>query len=68
MCVNESIKQIREEKGLSQRQLAEKLKKLNQSQLSKIETGKRKISVPDLIDISDALGVSMSAFMKGEDT
>lgn len=75
MQVYEVIKQKRVESGLSQYQLAEKTKMLNQSQLSKIENGSRSISIDDLFCIAGALGVEASDLIKdnrttkkGEDT
>lgn len=64
MQVNEVIKQKRVESGLSQYQLAEKTKILNQSQLSKIESGCRNISIEDLFCIADALGVEASELIR----
>lgn len=63
MQVNEVIKQKRVESGLSQYQLAEKTKILNQSQLSKIESGCRNISIEDLFCIASALGITASELL-----
>ena len=68
MTVSERIRSAREKRGLSQYQLANKLKNLNQSQLSKIETGKRKICAADLIEISDALEIPVGVLIGEEDT
>lgn len=57
VSVNKRIKQIREKNGLSQYQLADKIPTLSQSQIAKIETGQRRVSVADLISISEALNV-----------
>lgn len=64
MQVNEVIKQKRVESGLSQYQLAERTKLLNQSQVSKIENGSRSISIEDLFCIADALGIEASELIK----
>lgn len=59
MSTGERIKQVRKAKSISQHELANKLRYLNQSQLSKIEKGDRKITDHDLICISKALGVTV---------
>jgi len=60
MDINEKIKQKRLECKLSQYNFAKKTKKLNQSQISKIEQGNRKITTEDLISIANALGVTVN--------
>lgn len=52
----EVLVQARQEAGLSQRDLAERLGK-PRSYVSKIETKERRIDVLELIDLADALGV-----------
>lgn len=59
MCTGKKIKEIREKQGISQYDLAKKVGYLNQSQLSKIETGSRKISDVDLINIAKSLNISI---------
>lgn len=62
--VNNRIKQKRVELGLSQYELAERVKTLNQSQISKIESGSKKtVSVENLIAISKALNTPVNWFI-----
>ena len=65
MSINQRIADLRKERGLSQYDLAEKLKSLNQSQLSKIENGNRKIYVQDLTEIAKALDVDVMEIFRG---
>ncbi|SKA82348.1 DNA-binding transcriptional regulator, XRE-family HTH domain [Caloramator quimbayensis] len=57
MEVGNRIKQIRKELKLSQYELAKLIKSLNQSQLSKIENGKRELKADELIQISKVLNI-----------
>lgn len=66
MTINEKIKQKRNEHGLSQYELAEKIKILNQSQISKIEHGNRNVNIEDLICIAKALDVSVNELIDEE--
>jgi len=59
MNTGEKIKNMRNQKGLSQYTLAEKIGHLTQSQLSKIENGERRITDLDLMGISKALNVTI---------
>jgi transcriptional regulator with XRE-family HTH domain len=61
------IKQIREEKGLSQAVLAEK-SMIAQSTLSYIEAGKKSPTFETLRAIGDGLGVSILDILKFTDT
>ncbi|HFD2045178.1 TPA: helix-turn-helix domain-containing protein [Clostridium perfringens] len=63
MKVGLRIKKIREKNGLSQLNLAKKTGYLNQSQISKIENGQRKVKVDELIILSNALNVSLTELM-----
>ncbi|EGT4140219.1 helix-turn-helix transcriptional regulator [Clostridium perfringens] len=63
MKVGLRIKKIRERSGLSQLNLAKKTGYLNQSQISKIENGQRKVKVDELIILSNALNVSLTELM-----
>ncbi|ELC8330962.1 helix-turn-helix domain-containing protein [Clostridium perfringens] len=63
MKVGLRIKKIRERNGLSQLNLAKKTGYLNQSQISKIENGQRKVKVDELIILSSALNVSLTELM-----
>lgn len=60
MRIGQQIKKLRKMRELSQNELAKKLKNLNQSQLSKIETGYRKATASDLIEIAEALNLPIS--------
>ncbi|MEG2324247.1 MAG: helix-turn-helix transcriptional regulator [Anaerovoracaceae bacterium] len=68
MLLNERIKRRREEVGLSQYALANRLKVLNQSQISKIESCERGISAKDLILLSKALNVPISELLDEEES
>ena len=66
MRLGKQIKNCREAKNISQQELANRLKYLNQSQISKIEQGVRKVTVQDLMAISRALGVDASDLTPAE--
>lgn len=63
MEVGLRIKKIREEKQISQTELARKVKTLNQSQICKIENGDRILKAEELISIAKALNVSVVEIM-----
>lgn len=65
MNIGNRIKDIRESQNLSQQDLANKLKYLNQSQISKIEKGDRKATAEDLIKIAKALDVTVEDIVSG---
>lgn len=65
MTLNENIRRIRESQGISQRDFANKIKILNQSQISKIEKGTRKVSATELAVMARSLNVSLDSFIKG---
>lgn len=54
------IKGIRMKKNISQYELANKVKSLNQSQICKIENGNRYVRVNELKEIADALNVPIT--------
>ena len=58
LTLHNNLSQIRKEKNLSQNDLAEKLN-ISREHLAKIETAKRNISLPLLIDIADCLKVKV---------
>jgi len=60
------IKSVRENHNISQSELADRLQYLNQSQISKIEKGDRKTTAQDLIEIAQALGVTVNDIVSGE--
>src|SRR5690554_4584811 len=70
--IGKKIKTIREEKGLSQSAVVEKLieQDINMSRetLSKIENNSRSISAVELKAISDVLDVDISDFFHEEDS
>lgn len=64
MSVYEQIRKIRLEAGLSQYDLADRIKILNQSQISKIEKGARKLHAEELTPMAKALGVDASKLLE----
>lgn len=58
MLINESVKQCRERRGLSQRKLAEQMG-VSQQFILQIEKGERQIPVDRLIQISNILDCSL---------
>lgn len=66
MSTAKKIQEIRKNKGISQYKLAYLTKSLNQSQVSKIEKGYRKITETDLREISEALKVPISDLIDQE--
>lgn len=69
--LGEKIKTIREEKGLSQSEVVEKLmvKNVNMSRetLSKIETGNRSISAVELNALCNILGVELNSLFNEDE-
>lgn len=63
MGVANRIKETRKELKMSQHKLAKTIKFLNQSQISKIENGDRKVTIEELVMISQALRVPVSKFI-----
>lgn len=68
IALGKKIREVRQRQGVSQSQLAERLKYLNQSQISKIEKGDRKATAQDLIEIAKALEVSVEDIVSGSKT
>lgn len=64
--VANNIKAFRKEKGLSQGELADKIK-VHLTHISRIETGKYNPSVEDLIKIADVFEVSLDELVSGKD-
>jgi transcriptional regulator with XRE-family HTH domain len=56
------LKEIREQKGLSQERLAA-LAGLNRTYISKIERGERNVSLQTAARLADALGVAVSSML-----
>ena len=63
MTVGERIKQIREEKGLSQEELAKRLGLKNKSSVCKIEKSGNKVSAPSIYKYAEALGTTVARIM-----
>jgi transcriptional regulator with XRE-family HTH domain len=59
------LMELREERGLTQRQLAEKAG-LSVAFLSEVENGKRNLSSGKLLRLADELGASLDYLMRGE--
>lgn len=64
MSICEQIRKIRSENGLSQYDLADRIKTLNQSQISKIEKGTRHLRAEELGPMAKALGVDASKLLE----
>ncbi len=68
MNIKDKIRELRTEKGLSTYKLAEIMTnngfKINQSTISKIETGRQKIDTDTLIAIANALNVPIDSFFE----
>lgn len=62
--MGERIKTIRKERGLSQQQLAE-LVNISEPYISYVETGKKRIGLTTLVDISHALNVTVDQILVG---
>ena len=67
MTAGKQIKIIRESMGISQQELADKIKYLNQSQIAKIENGNRKVTATDLVKIASTLGVTVNDLVCGKE-
>lgn len=66
-AIGKRIRYYRNEKKLTQNQLAEKLN-VTDKYISALETGRAKISLARLYDISLILSVDISSFLKDTDT
>ena len=58
--LGEKIRKVREERGLSQRELASNIEKLSNATISQIENGKRNITLDTLEKISKGLSINVS--------
>ncbi len=63
MTISHQIKALREQKHITGKDLAQRIG-LSQSQMSRLEQGKRRIDTEILIRIAEALDVSPAAFFK----
>lgn len=68
MTVGERIKEIREEKGLSQEELAKRLGLKNKSSVCKIEKSGNKVSAPSIYKYAEALGTTVARIMGWSDS
>ncbi|MCK5611311.1 helix-turn-helix transcriptional regulator [Candidatus Pacearchaeota archaeon] len=57
--VKENLKKCRDEKGWTQSELAARTKNLTPDWISHFETGRRVPSVPKLIELADALDLTL---------
>jgi len=64
ITLGETIRQLRQNKGLSQEELAE-LADLHRTYVGGIERGERNVSLANLVRISRALGVTVSDLTRG---
>ena len=58
MSVGKKVKQLREERGLTQEELAKKLGYSHKSSINKIESGKADLTQSKIIEIARVFGVS----------
>lgn len=68
MDIGNRIKQFRENLNISQEELAKRTKKLNQSQICKIESNDRKVKADELIIIAESLKTTIPELLKGDET
>ena len=68
MKIGERIRLKRNEKGWSQRDLAEKMGYSNHSTIGKIETGKVDLPQSKVVQFANVLGVSVAYLMGWEET
>jgi transcriptional regulator with XRE-family HTH domain len=65
MTVGENIKRIRKQRGLTQKELGEKIG-LSDAQVSNIEKGKRSTSIDRQVKIAEALKCNVSDFYEDD--
>jgi len=63
VAIGKAIRQVREDRQLSQDQLASKAG-LDRSYVSSIENGKRNVSIQNLSKIANSLGVSLTEIVQ----
>lgn len=63
--IGQNIRRFRKAQGLTQEQLAE-LVDISVPHMSHIETGSTKLSLPVLVDLSEALNVGADDLLKGD--
>lgn len=62
-CFRLLLRTVRQEAGLSQTELARRLGRA-QSWVSKAESGERRIDAVELVDVLDAVGLSVAEFAR----
>jgi len=62
--LGQRLRKLREDAGLSQRGLAEKVK-LEQAFISRLETGQSEPCLGTLCELADAFDLTVSQFLKG---
>lgn len=62
-ALGQAIRQVREDRGLSQERLAE-LAGLHRTYVSSVEQGRRNLSIENIHKIAGALGVSMTELVQ----
>ena len=67
MTIYQRIKQLREERGITQQELAEKMGYKTASAINKIELGLRDINQSKIVSFADALGTTPGYLMGWED-
>jgi transcriptional regulator with XRE-family HTH domain len=65
MQLGENIKRLREEKGLTQQQLADLLS-MHRSNYSKVENGQRELSIAALNKVARYFNISLDALVNGD--
>ncbi|MBU0765309.1 MAG: helix-turn-helix transcriptional regulator [Bacteroidetes bacterium] len=66
MNIGQNIKKLREEKGLTQQQIAE-LVNMHRSNYSKVESGQRELSISALNKIARYFGVTLDDLVNGNE-
>jgi transcriptional regulator with XRE-family HTH domain len=61
--LQELLRTVREERGILQADLAVRLGK-PQSFVSKVETGERRLDLPELEQVCEGIGISLEEFVK----
>jgi transcriptional regulator with XRE-family HTH domain len=62
-ALGKAIRQVREDRSLSQERLAE-IAGLHRTYISSVEQGRRNISIDNIFKIANALGVSMTEIIQ----
>lgn len=65
MTIGDRVKKLRNEKGLSQEELAQKLGYKHKTSISKIESNNRRLTQPKIQAIAEVFGISPSELLLG---